>query len=254
MPGVEAVLASTRHAYPKHFHTQFGIGLIEHGAQKSLSGRGQVEAGPGDVITVNPGEVHDGRPIGEQPRSWRMLYLEPAVVIATIGELAAGNAHHSEFSSPALVDAIAAASFRSLFKSITCASHHNLQQEQALLLLLARLLHVSEPKETAPAPRLAKERIDDDPASPVTLAELAQLCGMSRFQLLRSFQRATGITPHAYQIQRRIQVARQLIAAGTPLAESAAAAGFADQSHLSRQFRQALGVSPGIYANNQRRS
>lgn len=253
MPGIEAVIATTRHAYPKHFHAQFGIGLIEHGAQKSLSGRGQVEAGPGDVITVNPGEVHDGRPIGEQPRSWRMLYLEPAVVTATIGDFAAGNAHHREFSSPALTDTKAAESFRILFNSITGAPHNNLQQEQALLTLLARLLHVSEPRETAPVPRLAKERLDDDPASPVTLAELARLCGMNRFQLLRSFQHATGITPHAYQIQRRIQLARKLIAAGTPLAESAAAAGFADQSHMSRQFSRALGVSPGTYASNKRR-
>lgn len=121
VPGIEAVIASTRHRYPKHFHVQFGIGLMEHGAQKSLSGRGQVEAGPGDIITVNPSEVHDGRPIGEQPRSWRMLYLEPAVIAA---------------------------------------------------------------------------------ASPVTLAELAQLCGMNRFQLLRSFQHVTGITPHARRFSR----------------------------------------------------
>lgn len=75
--GIEAVIASTRHRYPKHFHTQFGIGLVTSGGQKSLSGRGQVEAGPGDIITVNPGEVHDGRPIGEGSRSWRMLYLAP---------------------------------------------------------------------------------------------------------------------------------------------------------------------------------
>jgi len=253
IPGIEAVIATSRHSYPKHFHAQFGIGLIEHGAQKSLSGRGQVEAGPGDIITVNPGEVHDGRPIGQQPRSWRMLYLEPAVVATTIGDLAVGNAHSSEFSSPALADAVAAESFRILFNNITCTPHSSLQQEQALLLLLVRLLHVSEPKETTPPIRLAKERLDDDPANPVTLNELAQLCGMNRFQLLRSFQRATGITPHAYQIQRRIQLARRLIAAGTPLAESAAAAGFADQSHMSRQFSRVLGVSPGTYANHKRR-
>lgn len=46
-------------------HDQFGIGLVERGAQKSLSGRGMVEAEAGHVITVNPGEVHDGIPLGE---------------------------------------------------------------------------------------------------------------------------------------------------------------------------------------------
>lgn len=65
MAGVEAVEAATRHAFPRHTHQQFGIGVIHQGAQKSASGRGMVEAGPGDVITVNPNEVHDGSPIGE---------------------------------------------------------------------------------------------------------------------------------------------------------------------------------------------
>lgn len=82
-------------------------------------------------------------------------------------------------------------------------------------------------------------------------AELAHLCGINRYQLIRSFQRAIGITPHAYLIQRRIQLARQLITNGTPLAESAVAADFADQSHMTRQFTRTLGISPGLFASGQ---
>lgn len=250
VPGIEAVIAATRHSYPKHFHTQFGIGLITAGAQKSLSGRGLVEAGPGDIITVNPGEVHDGHPIGAEPRSWRMLYLDPTLVTAATNELAAGKSPGSEFSLPALTDNLAASCFRTLFASMTQRQQSGtLAQEQSLLLLLARLFRHREPTEATPTLRLARERLDDDPANPVSLSELAQLCGINRYQLIRSFQRATGITPHAYLIQRRIQFARQLIASGTPLAESAATAGFADQSHMTRQFTRALGVSPGLYAN-----
>ncbi|MFC0225977.1 AraC family transcriptional regulator [Serratia aquatilis] len=250
VPGIEVVIAATAHRYPKHFHTQFGIGLITHGAQKSLSGRGLVEARPGDIITVNPGEVHDGRPLGEGTRSWRMLYLDPALVEAATSELAAGKSSCSEFSSPVLTDHLAADGFRTLFNSMIQRQYGGqLQQEQSLLLLLARLFHQREPTELSPTIRVARERLDDDPANPVSLAELAQLCGIGRYQLIRSFQRATGITPHAYLVQRRIQLARQLIANGTPLAESAAAAGFADQSHMTRQFTRALGVSPGLYAS-----
>jgi len=67
--GVEAVEADTAHSFGRHMHDQFGIGVIIRGAQKSASGRGPVEAGPGDVITVNPREVHDGHPIGDAGRS-----------------------------------------------------------------------------------------------------------------------------------------------------------------------------------------
>src|SRR6478735_3248817 len=80
MPGVEAIEAETDHVFPRHTHEQFGIGVVRRGAHRSLSGRGMVEAGPGNVITVNPGEVHDGMPIGDQGRQWSMLYLDPDVV------------------------------------------------------------------------------------------------------------------------------------------------------------------------------
>ena len=94
----------------------------------------------------------------------------------------------------------------------------------------------------------ARGRIDDAPAETFTLVELADLCGLSRFQFLRSFARATGLTPHAYLIQRRVDLARRLVANGTPLAEAAAESGFFDQSHMTRHFTRVLGISPGAYA------
>jgi len=69
MRGVEAVAADSGHTFPRHTHGQFGIGIVDRGAQKSFSGRGTVEAGAGDVITVNPLEVHDGTPIGDAGRN-----------------------------------------------------------------------------------------------------------------------------------------------------------------------------------------
>ncbi len=95
----------------------------------------------------------------------------------------------------------------------------------------------------------AKARIDDDPAAALTLAELAAEAGMSRFQLLRGFAQAMGLPPHAYRMQRRVVLARQLIARGTTLADAAAAAGFADQSHMTRAFVRLLGVTPANYAS-----
>jgi AraC-like DNA-binding protein len=56
------------------------------------------------------------------------------------------------------------------------------------------------------------------------------------------------MTPHAYLMQVRADRARRLIAGGTPLAEAAAGSGFADQSHMTRLFIRAYGITPGAYA------
>lgn len=90
--------------------------------------------------------------------------------------------------------------------------------------------------------------MEDDPLSDWSLSELADACGLSRFQLVRSFARNTGFTPHAFLLHRRILLARRLIAGGMALADAAAASGFADQSHMTRVFTRKYGVAPGAFA------
>ncbi len=250
LAGMEAVVATSRHAFARHTHDRFGIGVIERGAQKSLSGRGVVEAGAGDVITVNPGEVHDGLPIDEAGRDWKILYLDPVIVCDVVRDISEGRAATAEFPYPVMQDERIAAGFHSLFASVTGEASDGLASEERLVALLAIALRERPDARPAPSVAIAAARslIDDDPLGPITLAKLAKVSGLSRFQLLRAFAKATGFTPHAYLIQRRIDLARGLIVRGTALAEAALASGFADQSHMTRVFVRKYGVSPGAYA------
>jgi len=250
MAGVGAVEARTRHVFPRHTHDQFGIGVIHQGAQKSASGRGPVEAGPGDAITVNPGEVHDGAPIGDFGRSWRILYFDPDVIAEAVADISEGGTKEFEFHQPVMHDGRIAGRFLGLYTAMTEADAGMLRREEMLLLLLAALRPKPQRQEGIPLfIAEAREMIEADPARAVTLAELARQCGLSKFQLLRGFFRATGLTPHAYLVQRRVALARTLIARRMPLAEVALAAGFADQSHMTRLFTRTYGVSPGLYAD-----
>ncbi len=249
---MDAVSADTSHAFGRHTHDQFGIGVILRGAQKSMSGRGIVEAEAGDVITVNPGEVHDGSPVGENGRSWRMLYFDPAALAGPILALTDGSAGSAELSRPAMRDPASAACFLSLFRTMTDpqGGHSEIEGRESLLLLLARLIERRDQVRPGvpKAIEQARERIDDDPASLLSLGELAAIGGVSQFQLLRGFSKATGLTPHAYLVQRRLHRARRMIAGGTSLADAAQASGFADQSHMTRLFVRTYGMSPGVYA------
>jgi AraC-like ligand binding domain len=86
----------SNHAFPRHSHDQFGIGIMTSGAQRSWCLIGQVESEAGDVIMVNPGEMHDGMPVDGFARGWRILYLDPTMLAreiadeATDGELIVG--------------------------------------------------------------------------------------------------------------------------------------------------------------------
>ena len=82
---------------------------------------------------------------------------------------------------------------------------------------------------------------------PVPISELADLVGATPTQVRRAVVAATGLPPHAWQVQRRILEAKYLLAAGHGIAATAAATGFTDQAHLTRHFAGVVGVTPARY-------
>ncbi len=249
LPGIAAVELDSARSFPRHAHDQWGIGVMIAGGHRSWSCLGQVEAEAGDTIAVNPGEMHDGAPLGGVARRWRMLFIDPALAA---GWLAPEAGAVLPDARPAARDPLLPALFAEAFAHAVAPAPDRLAAEAALLRLLAAALRRHglrrlPPLRATPGVARARARLDEAPECPATLAELAALAGCSRFQLLRGFARETGATPHAYQMQQRVRLARRLLAAGRPIAEAALAAGFADQSHLTRAFVRQLGITPGRF-------
>src|SRR5436190_11132088 len=69
LTGVYSTHIDSARQFGRHWHDTYGFGFLEHGAQEWFSGRGIVRGYPGEVIATNPGEVHDGRPLGPPTRS-----------------------------------------------------------------------------------------------------------------------------------------------------------------------------------------
>jgi AraC-like DNA-binding protein/quercetin dioxygenase-like cupin family protein len=244
---VTAVTASSSLSFARHWHDEYGIGIMLAGAQRSWSGRGHVEASAGDLITVNPSEVHDGMAIGDS-RKWAMLYLDPRKVSAIAADIHEGGRAEAEFINPVFRNAAANHRFAAAYAAHESGNEDAMDEQ--LILLLARMLGKPIAPEMRAPSRIAqiKERIDDDPAGFHPLDELAQISGSSRFKTLRGFTALTGLTPHAYIIQRRLELAKSLIRGGVGLAEASCEAGFADQSHFHRAFVRRFGMTPGAYA------
>jgi AraC-like DNA-binding protein len=251
VPGVEAMTLLSNHHFPRHAHDQFGFGMIDFGAQRSWSGVGLIEASAGDVIFCNPGEMHDGLSVEGKVRCWRIIYFEPALMHRAVEEEINGQ---FEIVRPALRDPMLAQHFGRLFSSITHERPNVLDWEENLIRAIGCILERNGSRQPryksarSPSATKALERLDAAALDrTVSIAELAALTGVSGFQLLRAFRRETGTTPHAYFVQKRVSAARRLLAIGETPAQAAAAAGFSDQSHMTRAFLRYVGITPARY-------
>ncbi|HHQ4652979.1 AraC family transcriptional regulator [Aeromonas hydrophila] len=251
LPFIEAraVQDGRRVCYDKHSHPHFSIGAITSGHSHYLNQRSRQEVGRGHLVLMNPEEVHACNPIADEPWSYLMFYLDTGWLQRQQEEAGLGDAFHP-FDMTASRDP-------QLYQGL-CRLHRQLWQEQEPLArevachqfsrqLLARLTPASWDDRPPQHLQRAAELMQDDCSSPLTLAQLSAVAGLTPSHFVRSFSRHYGMTPHAYLLDQRIRHARTLLRRGEPLAEVALASGFADQAHFQRQFKRRVAATPGHY-------
>jgi AraC family transcriptional regulator len=122
------------------------------------------------------------------------------------------------------------------------------------LLLHGRTQRGNASATASPLPRHLLQRVLErmhDFVADLDLQTLAAETGYSRSHFLRMFETATGLTPHRYLLQLRLERAQELMRKGsTSLIDIAALCGFSSHAHMSRVFRQLLGVTPSQYRRN----
>jgi AraC family transcriptional regulator len=115
-------------------------------------------------------------------------------------------------------------------------------------LLLLRLARRPPPRQPLDALRWdrVREHVAGQLHAPIAVADLARVCGLSPSRFARAFTALTGQTPHQYVLAQRLARAQEMLRRPQPpLAEVAAACGFASQQHLTLVMRRRLGVTPG---------
>ena len=254
MDGLDLLEASFgRQSCPRHSHDTYGIGTVHAGANRFTYRGGRHVAPPGTVCTVTVDEVHAGEVTAEGLR-YRCLYPAPAVMTEVAAELRERTDNRVFALPPVIDDPIMAHLVNSMFEAENLGAPL-LTRQTLLAALLARVLvrHAVERIEpccrdaAADAVRTARDFLHDNLDENISLERLAIIAGTAPFRLIRGFKRQHGLPPHAYLTQLRVRRAKALIATGVGLAETAAAVGFADQSHLNRHFKRILGVTPGRY-------
>lgn len=261
LPGVEARLSTYRkHAFRTHIHAEYSVGLIEQGSTRFPLGGTMHSAQAGQMVFIHPNEPHACNPDTATGISYRMFYIAP-------GWLAGATAHGRapRLVRPVVDDPELYAAWRELHEAYVWGAP--LGEKQALLLTCLRELidrHADNDRQAGSAQQTDSDRRADSAAIArarkhlaasvgvrVPLDELAQVAGLSRHHFARSFKTATGLPPHCYQLQLALEYAKRLLAGGLPISQAALDAGFADQSHFSRLFRQFTGATPGQYVLNK---
>lgn len=254
--GLEAVRATyVSHSFSPHFHDTFAIGVITRGACAMACQGATYLLRPGHVVLIAPGEVHTGEQVGGTGWSYRMIYPSvDATASACRGREVPTLNGGRVFRSPVVQDANTARSFLTLHR-LLFASPCRLEQETCAAAFLAGVLE----RHTRPrrlqlqaghlrAMNAIRDYMHAHHAETVSLTTLAGVAGLSCFYVIRLFRAAYGMPPHAYLATLRVQRASTLIRAGAPIAQAALAAGFSDQSHLTRFFKRVFGMTPGVYA------
>jgi len=246
--------ADSTHSFPHHTHDCYTIGVMERGRCFALGkGHGSIPITQGEMCLFNPGQVHAGILMDKGARiTYRMFFVDHDWLRGMAADLRDGNDGLPEFKHIIVHTPHLTRRLMRLNWTIH-SGMDRLAKESAMMEAMSRLffalggIHRPEPGNEPQAVQRAKEFLGDNIAKKVTLDRLAEVTGLSRYHFLRVFKKATGLPPHRYQLQCRVERAKGLLLSGMPIAEAALESGFTDQSHFTHKFKQFTGATPAQY-------
>jgi len=250
-PGLERIEAHfTGHAYDTHRHDTYALGYTICGAH-SFDYRGaQVKSIKGNVIVLYPDERHDGQAASEEGFRYRMLYLEPRLIRDATADWTRALPFARE---PVLRSSRLVAVLRSGLEDLDRCMEP--LEADRLVLGVAEALRALDSSaktklDSSPcrfAVERAREFLDAHHDRTVRSEELEAATGLDRYSLARHFRQLIGTSPYRYLVMRRLDRVRSMMRRGHSIVDAALACGFADQSHMTRQFKSTYGIAPGAW-------
>ncbi|MGJ0184232.1 AraC family transcriptional regulator [Corynebacterium glyciniphilum] len=239
--------------YRPHTHDVLSLGLIDEGSSV-LTGAltGPVSLAPGDVVVIPPGHVHSCNPNAGRWR-YQMTHLDTVradALVPTIGGAAGVRVLRSReiamqltVVNDAIVEDRPAAELERECRRLADVIAH---AEREVSVTVTTTSTTDTPLALTEELEPVMHRLRYDDSTP-GLDDLAEMVGMSRYQLIRAVKQVTGLSPVAWRQNARILEARRMLRSGAAIADTASRLGFTDQSHFHRVFRAHVAATPGAY-------
>ncbi|MFY0731626.1 helix-turn-helix domain-containing protein [Pseudomonas sp. NFX15] len=255
LPFIEArAIADGREVcYTRHAHEHFSIGAITSGRSTYLHEQSAFEVDVGTVVLMNPGDVHACNPIEDQPWSYLMLYIDAPWLTDLQHQLGfSDDAAFRRFSLTHTRDPELFAGLAQLYEVLVDPQQAVLRKHSVAVEFFTDVqLRLNPAEQPLREPNFKLERAADYIREHCTqllkLEDICEAAQLSPSYLIRAFKQHYGMTPHAFLVNRRIQFAQDQLRSGKLIADVALEAGFADQAHFQRAFKQHLAATPGQY-------
>lgn len=228
------------HAFVPHSHDYCVIGIVEDGAQRFNHFQQRHITLPGQLIIINPGDVHTGESAVPEGFHYRALYPTAALLENVAAQLRHQHIGLPSFPEVRVYDPYLHRQLRKLHRDSEQAMSA-LELEERFVDFLGELIarHAIDSGDV-PEYRAARQEIqavrdymEAHFATDISLTDLSELVNISPYHLARLFRREMGIPPHRYLENIRIRHAQHLLDEDLAIADVAYATGFSSQSHLS---------------------
>jgi AraC-like DNA-binding protein len=232
-----------------HFHDDYQLGYTQQGTIKNTFRNREHFIPPNTFYAIPPEIIHAESLTNEQPLSFNFMFIPKDIIDKAIVFLTEDNikkwCFYGLYFSSKYQNKVAVSLFSDFFRSLYNSSTE-LEQESNLIRLLYAVqsfaLHnppiVYSDLKSSTAILRAKEFINCNFNKKLTLEEISSVAYLSKYHLLRTFHKETGMPIHQYQLQLKIAQAKKWLKAGKPIADVAFELGFNDQSHFTNTFKR----------------
>lgn len=242
-----------------HSHPEYQIGLAVNTLGKYVFRQGSRYTPPKSLSVIHSGELH--RPDGFFPQDksfgYLMLYVPPEELLAAAQEIGWHKSNELPFFKEFTFNNRALLRKYIYLHQISAQTDATLAIEIAKTDFLSLLVkNFSQVKKVSnslnshqKAIAVAREYLDAHFTKQISLAELANVAGISKYHLCRIFAGIVGTSPHVYQIQLRLNHAKKMLVERKEVSAIAQELGFYDQSHFGKYFKKFSGTTPRRYSD-----